>query len=251
MYLIPAIDLLDKSFVRLRKGDYSDVTTYGDPIEWAKKFVSQGASHLHVVDLDAALQDGNNDSTISSLIDELSGSNLRIDVGGGIRSAKRALQLLDLGVDRIVVGSRAISSQSFARELSSSIPGRVWIGLDYRRVDSQILCAVEGWTIDSDLTLEVALDRFIDDGVAGFVLTDISRDGMLSGPDAETLAMAAKIIAGRCELVASGGVSQLDDLDLLASRVGAKSLYGVISGRAIAEGKLDLAEGSKRCAAYE
>ncbi len=250
MYLIPAIDLLDKSFVRLRKGDYEDVTKYGDPIEWARKFVEQGASHLHIVDLDAARQMGNNNETIGRLIYDLSSAGVRIDVGGGVRTVERASQLVDLGVDRVVVGSRAISTDSFASELSSLFPGKIWIGLDYRRVESQILCAVEGWTRDSDLTLEVALHRFIDGGVAGFVLTDISRDGMLTGPDVDTLSRAAKIIDGRCELVASGGVSQIEDLDRLATDVGQGSLYGVISGRAIAEGKLDLAEGSRRCAAF-
>ncbi|MDA8276764.1 MAG: HisA/HisF-related TIM barrel protein [Actinomycetota bacterium] len=251
MHLIPAIDLLNGTFVRLRKGDYQDVTDYGDPMEWAMKFVSQGASHLHIVDLDAARQMGDNNEVISRLIGELSRYKVRIDVGGGIRSIERAKQLQDLGVDRIVVGSKAISSEDFARSLASALPEKVWIGLDYRRVEGKILCAIEGWTMDSDLTLEVALERFVTDGVAGFVLTDISRDGMLAGPDIDTLSLAGKIISGRCELIASGGVSRLEDLDLLAAEVGAKALYGVISGRAIAEGRLDLAEGSRRCAAYE
>ncbi|MDA8197315.1 MAG: HisA/HisF-related TIM barrel protein [Actinomycetota bacterium] len=251
MFLIPAIDLLGSSFVRLRRGDYEDVTNYGDPVEWGRRFVEQGASHLHIVDLDAARQRGDNNQVIGRLIHDLASAGVRVDVGGGVRTLERARDLVDLGVDRIVVGSKAIASDAFARELADNFPGKVWIGLDYRRVESQIICAVEGWTIDSELTLEAALHLFIGCGVAGFVLTDISRDGMLVGPDVETLAKAAMIIDGRGELVASGGVSQIEDLDLLAREVGVNRLYGVISGRAIAEGKVNLVEGSRRCAAYE
>ncbi len=248
MEFVPAIDLLAGRSVRLVKGDYAQVTDYGDPREQVAKFVEAGAAWIHLVDLDAARNKGeSNRAVIAELV---SGGGARFEVGGGIRSAADAEELAGIGVERMVIGTKALRDPAFLAEMCAAHPGRIAAGLDYRRVDHRRLCALEGWEEQSDVELRSAVKGAAKAGVAGVVVTDISRDGMLSGPDVGTYAE----LAGLChhlgiDLVASGGVSSLADLMSLASIGGGGEvgLWGAISGKAIQEGRFRVEEAVELC----
>ena len=251
MEFIPALDLLGERSVRLRQGDFNQVTVYKDPRESVREYVADGASWIHIVDLDAARHQGMDNA---GLIGELVGrGGARFEVGGGIRNIARAEALINLGVDRLVVGTRGIQDPGFLSALGRSFPGRIAAGLDYRRVGTRRVCALNGWLEASEVDLEDALGEAIAAGVAAVVVTDISKDGTLAGPDVQTYAELAGICGpGGVELVASGGVSSLADLSVLANiRNDGWGVFGAISGKAIQEGRLsvkDAVETCKRCA---
>jgi len=223
--LYPAIDLRGGRVVRLTQGDYDAETVYGDdPVAVAMSFAEAGAPWVHVVDLDAARSgDPVNRSVVRDIATALSG-RARLQNGGGVRSLADARELADAGVDRVVMGSAAVSDPDLVAACSEVVP--VAVGLDHREGE----LAVHGWTEASGVSLTDALGRF--PTAAAFVVTDISRDGMLTGPDVEGL--AAAVAATSTPVIASGGVSSLDDVMALAAIAG---LAGVITGKALYEGR--------------
>ena len=228
--LYPAIDLRGGRVVRLSQGDYARETTYGDdPVRVADEFATAGAPWVHVVDLDAARSgDPVNRPIIATIASRLAG-RARLQTGGGVRTLSDAEALRDAGVARVVMGSAAVADPNLVSAVADAID--VAVGLDHRagRV------AVHGWTEDSGVSLDDALTWF--PRAAAFVITDIARDGMLSGPDVDGLAHA--IAHTSVPVIASGGVASLDDVATLARLSG---LAGVITGRAIYEGRFTVPE---------
>jgi phosphoribosylformimino-5-aminoimidazole carboxamide ribotide isomerase len=236
MDLFPAIDLRDGKCVRLRQGDYSQETVYGgDPVAVAQEFEEDGAQWIHVVDLDAARTGRPENREVVAEI----AANVGIPVqsGGGIRDEFSAEALLDLGVARIVIGTAALEQPRIVRRLAQRHPGRIAVGLDARSGEA----AVRGWTEGSGVTVLEAIGWFDDAGVAAFIVTDIARDGMLTGPDVEGLSGVLGVT--RAEVIASGGVGSLDDLRALTSlEVSGRRLAGAIVGKAIYEGVFSVSE---------
>ena len=230
MILYPAIDIRGGSVVRLRQGDYEDETIYGDdPVAVAVAFADAGATWVHMVDLDAARSgDPTNRDIITSVARALRG-RAQLQVGGGVRSVADVQQLASAGVARVVMGSAAVENPELVREASAVLP--VAVGLDHR--DGVV--AVHGWTAASELSLMNALGMFATADV--FVITDISRDGMLVGPDIEGLGTAAR--ATKTPIIASGGVGTLEHLRELAN---VANLQGVIAGKALYERRFSVQE---------
>ncbi|MEY3034155.1 MAG: 1-(5-phosphoribosyl)-5-[(5-phosphoribosylamino) methylideneamino] imidazole-4-carboxamide isomerase, partial [Actinomycetota bacterium] len=228
--LFPAIDLRGGRVVRLRQGDYADETVYGDdPVAVAEGFVEQGVNWIHVVDLDAARSgDPINRPVIADLARRLAG-RARVQTGGGVRTVADATALADAGVARVVMGSAAVATPNLVADASRIVP--VAVGLDHRSGE----VAVHGWTEGSGRMLDEVIGWFPD--AAAFVVTDIARDGMLSGPDVDGLAdVAART---NVPVIASGGVGTLDDVAALAAIPG---LHGVITGKALYEGRFTVAD---------
>jgi phosphoribosylformimino-5-aminoimidazole carboxamide ribotide isomerase len=234
--LYPAIDLLGGRVVRLSQGDYTASTEYGnDPIAIARSFADDGATWIHVVDLDAARSgDPVNRPVVAAIATAVAG-RVRVQTGGGVRTLADATELAAAGVERVVMGSAAVRHPELVPAVAAVVP--VAIGLDHRHGD----VAVHGWTESSGVTVTEALTWF--PSAAAFVITDISRDGMLTGPDIHGLRAAAA--ATYVPVIASGGVSSLDDLGALATVDG---LAGVITGTAIYEGRFTVAEALARLA---
>ncbi|MFM9038171.1 MAG: HisA/HisF-related TIM barrel protein [Actinomycetota bacterium] len=228
--LYPAIDLRGGRVVRLAQGDYDRETVYGDDaVAVATSFADAGAPWVHVVDLDAARSgDPVNRPVIAAVARALRG-RARLQTGGGVRTLDDARELASHGVDRVVMGSAAVARPELVREVSDLIA--VAVGLDHRDGD----VAVHGWTESAGVSLADALTWF--PTAAAFVITDISRDGMLGGPDVDGLTRA--VASTDTPVIASGGVSSLDDVRALARLVG---LGGIITGRAIYEGRFTVAE---------
>jgi phosphoribosylformimino-5-aminoimidazole carboxamide ribotide isomerase len=228
--LYPAIDLRGGRVVRLTKGDYDAETVYGDdPVAVAESFADAGASWIHVVDLDAARSGAAVNREVVGRIAAAVRGRAALQNGGGVRTLDDARALADLGVGRVVMGSAAVSDPALVELAASIVP--VAVGLDHR--DGEL--AVHGWTEGSGVRLDDALGRF--PGAAAFVITDISRDGMLNGPDVDGL--AAAVAATSVPIVASGGVSSIDDIVALAAIPG---LGGVITGKALYEGRFTVAD---------
>ena len=228
--LYPAIDLLGGRVVRLRTGDYDDQTVYGeDPVAVAREFAAAGAHWIHVVDLDAAKTGDPVNRPVVAAIARAVGDRSRVQTGGGVRTLADAVELAEAGVARVVMGSAAISDPSLVAEVAARVP--VAVGLDHRNGE----LAVHGWTEGSGRYLDDAYALF--PTAAAFVITDIARDGMLTGPDLVGLARSVELAPA--PVIASGGVSSLDDVLALSRIVG---LGGIITGKALYEGRLDLAE---------
>jgi phosphoribosylformimino-5-aminoimidazole carboxamide ribotide isomerase len=237
--LYPAIDLRGGRCVRLVQGDFARETTYDDdPISVARLFAASGAQWLHVVDLDAARRDGDNRDLIEALAAIVP---IPVQVGGGVRDAT----LLERGVARVVVGSLAVSDPGAVRRLASDNPGRVAVGLDHR--DGEV--KVRGWAEGSAMTLADALAAVDCPSLGAVVVTEIGRDGMLSGPDLDGLAEVLALT--ETPVIASGGVSSVVDLRALAGlrAAGGRRLAGAIVGKAIYEGKVDVVDGLRALAA--
>jgi phosphoribosylformimino-5-aminoimidazole carboxamide ribotide isomerase len=228
--LYPAIDLLGGRVVRLRQGDYADETVYGDdPVAVAREFAAAGASWIHVVDLDAARSgDPVNRPVVAAVAAAVDGRT-RVQTGGGVRTLDDARELADAGVARVVMGSAAVREPTLVESASAIVP--VAVGLDHR--DSEV--AVHGWTEGSGLMLDDAFALF--PTAAVFVVTDIGRDGMLVGPDLDGLRKSAELAGS--PVIASGGVSSLADVVELA-RI--PNLGGIITGKAVYEGRFTVAE---------
>ena len=228
--LYPAIDLLGGRVVRLRQGDYADETVYGDdPVAVARDFAASGARWIHVVDLDAARSgDAVNRPVVAAIAAAVAGV-ANVQTGGGVRSIDDARELADAGVARVVMGSAAVSNPALVEAASDLIA--VAVGLDHRDGD----VAVHGWTEGSGLALDDAYALFPTADV--FVITDIGRDGMLVGPDLDGLARSAELAGA--PVIASGGVSSLDDVVALT---GIANLGGVITGKALYEGRFTVSE---------
>jgi len=228
--LYPAIDLRGGRVVRLTKGDYDAETVYDDdPVSVAESFAEAGAPWVHVVDLDAARSgDPVNRPVVAAIAAALSGRAL-LQNGGGVRTLDDARSLAAAGVDRVVMGSAAVQNPDLVAQVSEIVA--VAVGLDHRDGD----LAVHGWTEASGVRLDDALALF--PTAAAFVITDISRDGMLTGPD--VLGLSRAVAATSVPVIASGGVSSVDDLVALAAIAG---LGGIITGKAIYEGRFTVAE---------
>ena len=228
--LFPAIDLRGGQVVRLSQGVYGRETVYGtDPRAVARAFADDGATWIHIVDLDAARGDGPvNRDVIAGIVAALNGRAL-VQTGGGVRTIADARAHAEAGVARVVMGSAAVRAPSLVSVVADVLP--VAVGLDHRsgRV------ATDGWLETSELTVTEALALFPD--ASAFVITDISKDGMLEGPDLTGLNEAARSTS--IPVIASGGVSSLDDVRELASIPG---LGGIITGRAVYEGRFTVAE---------
>ncbi len=232
MIILPAIDLLDGEVVRLRQGRIDQKTVYSNqPLVFARRWEEEGGNYLHVVDLNAALTGEQKNLTIvEKLVSKL---NIPVEVGGGVRSIEAAQRLLDVGADRVVVGTKGVQEPHFLTELSERF-GRDRVAMSVDAKDGKV--AVKGW---SEVTAVDALEfiREIDQAVGTIVFTDIATDGMLSGPN---FPMLEQILSQtHCQLIASGGVANLEQVHQLASLPG---LYGAIIGKAIFDGSVDLGE---------
>ena len=232
MYIIPAIDLRDGKCVRLIQGQYDRQITYkDDPVAQAQEFQAAGAQWLHVVDLDGAKAGKPaNTETIARIVAQ---TDLRVEVGGGLRDEKAVKQLLDLGVKRAIIGTKAVSDFAWFSKMAQQFDGCLALGLDAR--GSTV--ATHGWQADSSLTILDFARQAAELPLAAIIYTDIDKDGMLCGPNigrTEAVAEAVQI-----PVVASGGVSKLADIKNLAA---VKVIDAVIAGRSLYEGTLDLKE---------
>ncbi|MEZ5559144.1 MAG: 1-(5-phosphoribosyl)-5-[(5-phosphoribosylamino)methylideneamino]imidazole-4-carboxamide isomerase [Pseudomonadales bacterium] len=239
MLLIPAIDLKDGKCVRLKQGRMSDVTVFSDdPVAMARHWAEQGCRRLHLVDLDGAFAGAPRNG---ALIERIAAAlpDVPVQVGGGIRSEDVIAAYLDAGVSQVIVGTRAIEEPAFLEAIVARFPGRVILGLDAR--GGQL--ATDGWDHSAGrsamefATWAGALD------IAAIVYTDIERDGMLTGVNVPATVALAE--AARVPVIASGGISDLDDLRALklAFAASAGELLGAITGRAVYAGTLDFRAG--------
>lgn len=234
MEVWPAIDLRGGKCVRLRQGDYGQETVFGDdPAAMARRWCDAGADRLHLVDLDGARLGGPADGQSANLAAVraiLEAVNVPCQLGGGIRDALAVRRALDLGVSRLVVGTRALKDEDWFRGICRAHPGQLVLGIDAR--DGRV--AVEGWTEVSDRgALELA-HNFSTEPLAALVVTDISKDGMLAGPNLQTI--REFVTAVPLPIIASGGMTSLDDV----RQVRALGASGCIIGRALYEGQLRL-----------
>ncbi len=236
--LYPAIDLKDGACVRLRRGEMADATVYStDPGGQALAWQAGGCGWLHVVDLNGAFAGRSvNRQAVAAI---LAAATVPVQLGGGIRDLAGVEAWLAAGVRRVILGSAAVKDPAFVREAARAWPGRVVVGIDAR----EGMVATEGWAQTSDLPVGELAARFADAGVAAIIYTDIGRDGMLGGLNLEaTLALAATT---PIPVIASGGVGSIDDLRALkrvAEAAPEGAIEGVIVGRALYDGRVDLAE---------
>ena len=241
MYLLPAIDILDGRAVRLAKGDYARMTVYNDdPVDQARKFEAQGATWIHVVDLDGARTGvPENIAIVERIVRETS---LFVEVGGGIRTLETLERLADIGAARMVLGTALVNDPELARAAVECVGGdRLTAGIDAKGGE----VAVSGWIEGSGVA---ACDLAREMGKAGFrhiVYTDIARDGMQTGLDVRAYVQMAEAFGH--PVIASGGVASVADIERLAPV--ASSIEGVITGRAVYEGTLTVEEGVAACAA--
>ena len=231
--VFPAIDLKGGQVVRLAQGDMDRATVYGsDPAAQAAKFAEQGADHLHVVDLDGAFAgESVNPHAVESILKVFPG---KVQLGGGIRDRAAIDRWLTLGVERVVIGTAALQNPELVKDAARDLPGRIVVGVDAR--DGYV--ATHGWAEVSDMKVEELADRFADAGVAALLFTDVGRDGLLKGCNVEaTIKLARKT---SIPVIASGGVKDVGDILELA-RSASEGIEGVITGRALYDGTLDLA----------
>jgi len=242
MHLWPALDLRDGRCVRLVRGDFSEETVFGDPVELALSYRDAGADRVHVVDLDAART---GEPVNRQVVGRIADTGLLVQAGGGVRSREAAGALFDLGVARVIVGTAVVEQPGLLAELADEWPLRVVAGLDHRTVvadDGRRLreLSVHGWVDGTGRDLLEVLRGLGSVPLAGVVVTNISRDGTGSGPDLDGL--RAALSATQQPIVAAGGVAGAADLRRLASLESeGRRLEGVIAGRAILSGALDLA----------
>jgi phosphoribosylformimino-5-aminoimidazole carboxamide ribotide isomerase len=231
MELFPSIDLRRGRVVRLHQGDFARETVYGDdPVAVARSYADAGATWIHVVDLDASRRDGSNRDAIVAVAGAV---DVPVQAGGGVRDAS----LLEAGVARVVLGSAAVDDPDLVARMAAAHPGRVVVGLDHR--DGEV--RVRGWEEGSGRHLEDLVAELAVPGVAAFVVTDISRDATLAGPDLD--GYAALLGATTVPVVSSGGVGTLADLEALAAlEVAGRRLAGAIVGKALYEARFTLAD---------
>jgi phosphoribosylformimino-5-aminoimidazole carboxamide ribotide isomerase len=236
MILFPAIDLKDGACVRLLRGDMAAATVFNDdPADQARAFAAAGADWLHMVDLNGAF-DGEsvNGAAVRAILAVTRPAGISVQLGGGIRTADHVSAWLEAGIDRVILGTAAVKDPELVIASCRAHPSRVAVGVDARggRV------AVEGWAETSDLEAVELARRFEDAGVAALIYTDIERDGAMQGPNVEATVALARAVS--IPVIASGGVSSLADVEAFLPHV-ADGIAGVISGRAIYDGRIDLA----------
>ena len=235
MLVIPAIDLKGGKCVRLRQGRMDEETVFSDaPLDMVQRWVDAGARRLHVVDLDGAVS---GEPAHASIVSEITRQfpELPVEIGGGIRDEDTVQAYLDSGVQFVVLGTRAITQPHFVKDLCLEFPGHIIVALDTNRGK----VATAGWSkISHHNAADMAL-HFQEDGVAAIIHTDIERDGMMSGLNVEETVQLARSV--KTPMIASGGVRDLKDIETLCE-VGGEEIAGVITGRALYEGTLDLRE---------
>ena len=233
LIVFPAIDLKAGQVVRLAEGDMGRATVYGDdPAHQAMLFADAGAGHLHVVDLDGAFAgESRNGAAVAEIVARFPG---HVQLGGGIRTPADVERWFDLGVARLVIGTAALEQPRFVREMAVAFPGGIVVAVDAR--DGMV--ATRGWADVSNVAVVDLARRFEDAGVAALLFTDVGRDGLLKGANIEATVDLARAVA--IPVIASGGVKGLADIHLLALHA-KDGVEGVITGRALYDGRLDLA----------
>lgn len=236
MLLIPAIDLKDGQCVRLRQGLMDDATVFSsDIVAMAERWVNQGARRLHMVDLNGAFEGKpvNGDAVYQV---RKAYPDLPIQIGGGIRDLATIEAYLNAGVSYCIIGTQAVHNPEFVAQACKAFPGHIMVGLDAK--DGYV--AINGWAEVTDHLVTELGKRFEDDGVEAIIYTDIGRDGMMQGVNIEATQALARAL--RIPVVASGGITNLEDIKALAD-IERDGVVGAITGRAIYEGTLNLAEG--------
>ena len=233
--IFPAIDVCGGQVVRLLQGDFDRKTVFGDsPLEAAAAFAEKGAGYLHLVDLDGArLGEPGCFDAVERIASE---TGLKVEVGGGIRTEETIAKYLEKGAFRVILGTVCVTDPEFTDRMVRRYGERIAAGLDAR--DGMV--AIKGWKEISRLTLAAAFDRLIGSGVSNVICTDISKDGAMSGINAEFYAgLVDKYTTGRgCGIVASGGVTDIKDVERLAGA----GVAGIIIGRSLYDGRIDLAD---------
>lgn len=240
MLIIPAIDLKDGQCVRLRQGLMDDSTVFSDdPVAMAARWVEAGCRRLHLVDLNGAFAGEPINGAVVTAI-AAAYPDLPIQIGGGIRTLETIEHYINAGVSYVIIGTKAVKEPEFVAEACAAFPGKVIVGLDAR----DGLVATDGWAEVSEVRATDLARRFESDGVAAIVYTDIARDGMMQGVNVEaTVAMAQ---ASSIPVIASGGITDIQDIRALMN-VAHTGICGAITGRAIYEGTLDVADAQRLC----
>ena len=240
MLIIPAIDLKDGECVRLRQGRMDDSTVFsGSPVDMAGRWVSAGSRRLHLVDLNGAFA---GEPVNGEVVTEIAKAypKLPIQIGGGIRSGETIEAYLKAGVEYVIIGTKAVKEPDFVTEMCKQFPGHIIVGIDAKKG----LVATDGWAEVTEVKAADLAKRFESDGVSAIVYTDIDRDGMMQGVNVEaTVAMAQ---ASSIPVIASGGITNMNDIVAL-NKVADQGILGAITGRAIYEGTLDVAEAQQHC----
>jgi len=240
MLIIPAIDLKDGLCVRLRQGLMNDSTVFSDaPVDMARRWVEAGCRRLHLVDLNGAFA---GEPVNGEVVTDIAAAwpDLPIQIGGGIRNLETIEHYVKAGVSYVIIGTKAVKEPAFVAEACAAFPGRIIVGLDAK----DGLVATDGWAEVSQLQATDLARQFESDGVSAIVYTDIARDGMMQGVNVDaTLTMAR---ASRIPVIASGGITNLEDIRALKA-VASQGICGAITGRAIYEGTLDVAEAQRLC----
>ncbi|MFW2853608.1 1-(5-phosphoribosyl)-5-[(5-phosphoribosylamino)methylideneamino]imidazole-4-carboxamide isomerase [Sphingomonas sp. TX0543] len=232
LIVFPAIDLKAGQVVRLAEGDMDRATVYGDdPAAQAMQFADAGAQHLHVVDLDGAFAgESVNGAAVRTIVERFPG---HVQLGGGIRTPGAVEAWFDLGVARVVIGTAALEKPQFVRDMAKAFPGGIVVAVDAR--DGMV--ATKGWAEVSDVRATDMARRFEDAGVAALLFTDVGRDGLLKGCNVEATVDLARSV--NIPVIASGGVKGIGDIHILALHA-RDGVEGVITGRALYDGRLDL-----------
>ena len=234
MNIIPAIDLLNGSCVRLLKGNYNKVSSYNtSPIEQVKTFVDSGFNYIHIIDLDAAKSGNDENLEIIKSISQIEG--LRLQIGGGIRDINKVVDLFDLGIDRLIVGTAAITDSKFLAQLKDMVdPNKLIFGLDFNLINNEPLLSVNGWTTNTTTTLFDYINE--NDWIKNILATDISLDGTLLGPNID---IYKRILEYKnINLIASGGIASIKGIQDLIN-IGS---HECVVGKAIYENKITLPE---------
>lgn len=235
MILFPAIDIKDNKCVRLTQGKFDNMNVYSDdPVEMAKKWESMGASYLHVVDLDGAKNEGfQNRKSIEKIANSI---KIPMQTGGGIRSEERIKNLIDVGVKRVIVGTMAIENQDLLKELTKTYKEQIAVSIDAYKGK----VAIRGWQSVGE-TDSVDICKFLEEiGIKTIVYTDISKDGMLSGPNFDVYDELSKKTS--LDIIVSGGVTTISDI----KKLNEMNMYGAIIGKALYDNKLDFREALRK-----
>jgi phosphoribosylformimino-5-aminoimidazole carboxamide ribotide isomerase len=239
MLIIPAIDLKDGHCVRLKQGLMDGATVFSeDPGAMARQWIAQGARRLHLVDLNGAFAGKPINEAAIKAITDVVGTDIPVQLGGGIRDLETIERYLDDGITYVIIGTAAVKNPGFLHEACDAFPGHIMVGLDAK--DGKV--AVDGWSKVTGHDVIDLAKKFEGYGVEAVIYTDIGRDGMLSGVNIEATVRLARELT--IPLIASGGVTNLDDIKALCA-VEAEGIMGAITGRAIYEGKLDFAAAQK------
>ncbi|MDD6154076.1 MAG: 1-(5-phosphoribosyl)-5-[(5-phosphoribosylamino)methylideneamino]imidazole-4-carboxamide isomerase [Eubacteriales bacterium] len=233
MKIFPAIDLRGGEVVRLLKGDYNQMTVYGeDPLEVAHEFEEAGAEYLHVVDLDGAI--GGSQPNLKAIKEIIEGTGLKVEIGGGIRNEEIIVNYAMMGALRVIIGTMAVKDPEFTARMIKKHGKSVAVGVDITGVK----VAIDGWTNVTEKTVDDMFQNLIDDGVSTIICTDIGKDGAMEGTNVELYKKLVADYGGYVDIIASGGISDMEDLEKL-NDIG---VDGAIIGRALYTGALDLSE---------